>query len=348
MRSMEDVLGGRASAELFAAFLKDWRTVLKRRIDEAVAAFAPVDGVVGLILAGSTGRGDSWPLSDIDLLPIYATDRIEEARAEIERIRVAILPGWTAEGWWTGLDIGKLAYTQDEVTHALQASEPERLALLRDDRWYFGLDKGYQGRAVFDPEGLAAGLAGWFTVNRFAPSVVHLRLDRTRRELAAAHDAALAHRRSGDAVRTLIAIQAAVKWIWTHLLETWGERDASQGRLGTRFARLAAANGMDDLAVSLDDLCDLDATSVARRMAAAPDWVQERHDRSWRARHHIGEPVTQEEDARDTLRVCALYDLRRWSERPFPDWLAVPADAAALDAKIAHLSQVIGRWTGTP
>ena len=341
---MEEVLGGRGNTERFATFLADWRAVLERRIDEAVAAFAGVESVVGLVLAGSTGRGDAWPLSDIDLLPIYAGDRIHAAREEIEHRRLAILPGWIAAGWWTGLDIGKLAYTRDEVIQALNADASARLDLLRDDRWYFGLDKGYRGRAVFDPEGLASGMAGWFTATRFEPSVVRFRLDRTQRELAAAHAAALAHQRSGDAVRAVIAIQAAVKWIWTHLLESWGERDASQGRLGTRFARLAATYGMGDLAAALDDLCDLDSASVARRMAAAPDWVQERHDRSWRSRRHIGEPITQEEDARDTLRVCSLYELRRWSVGPFPTWLAIPREVATLDAKVADLSHLISRW----
>lgn len=135
-----------------------------------------------------------------------------------------------------------------------------------------------------------------------------------------------------------------MKWIWTHLLESWGERDASQSRIGTRFARLAAAHGMGALAVALDDLCDLDSASVTRKLAAAPDWVQERHDRSWRSRRHIGEPTTQEEDTRDTLRVCALCDLRCWSVGPFPAWLAISADAAALDAKVASLSHLVTSW----
>ena len=79
-------------------------------------------------------------------------------------------------------------------------------------------------------------------------------------------------------------------------------------------------------------------------MAAAPDWVQERHDRSWRSRLHIGEPITQEDDARDTLRVCALYELRHWPVGPFPEWLAVPNQATALDAKVARLSHLISQW----
>lgn len=114
---MEEVLGGRADTERFATYLADWRSVLDRRIAEAMETFA---------------------------------------RDEIERVRLAIMPRWVADGWFTGLD------------------------------------KGYESRAIFDSEGLAAGLAGWFTANRFDPAVVRIRLDRTQRELAVAHAAARA------------------------------------------------------------------------------------------------------------------------------------------------------------
>jgi hypothetical protein len=40
---------------------------------EAVAVLGSVPEVRGLIVGGSMGRGDPWPLSDIDVLPIYAT-----------------------------------------------------------------------------------------------------------------------------------------------------------------------------------------------------------------------------------------------------------------------------------
>lgn len=55
---MEDVIGGRVDAARFDAFLADWEAALARRVEEAVAALAAVDGVVGLVLAGGVGRGE--------------------------------------------------------------------------------------------------------------------------------------------------------------------------------------------------------------------------------------------------------------------------------------------------
>jgi UTP:GlnB (protein PII) uridylyltransferase len=116
---MEDVLGGYTADNLFAAFLGNWEPILNRRVAEAAAAFSQVKGLDGLILAGGLGRGEPWPLSDIDLIPIYDADHLEAAAAEIETLRVAFLERWVAEGWWSGLDIGRLRFTTSEVRQAL-------------------------------------------------------------------------------------------------------------------------------------------------------------------------------------------------------------------------------------
>ena len=344
MSDVEDVLGGRTDPHRFAAFLADWEAVLARRVEAAVAAFAAVDGVVGLVLAGGVGRGEPWPLSDIDLLPIYDDARMAEAQSEVERRRVALLAPWVAEGWWTGLDVGRLAFGRAEVVAALASDGPGPASLLGDDRWYHAVDKAYRGRAAHDPEGLAGRLAGWFTEHRFNAETVRFRLARNRSEVAATERRLRACLERRDAAGATMAIRSAVKWLQTGMLEGWGERDNSLGRLGTRFARLARDRGREDLVDAMDDLSDLGDSSLRQRLATAPGWVWERHDRSWRARRHVGEAVTRLEDARDTLRVCTLYAARQVEVPPFPGWLAIPTDAGALNDKAAHLVNLRRLW----
>lgn len=192
---MEDVLGGRTDPARFQAFLTDWEAVLARRVDEALAAFRGVEGLHSLVLAGSVGRDEPWPLSDLDLLPIYADDRIAFAAAEVERRRRGLLRRWVGEGWWTGLDIGRLRFTRGEVEQGLGADDAMLFELLRDDRWYFSLDKGFGSRALLDPDGVTMAFAQWLTARRFAPAIVTLRLDREWREIVAAQS------RFEDAVR---------------------------------------------------------------------------------------------------------------------------------------------------
>jgi hypothetical protein len=337
---VEDVIGGRSTDERFAEFLADWERILERRVDEATDAFSTVAGVRGLILAGGVGRGAPWPLSDIDILPIYEDNAAATARSEIERRRVELLAPWIAEGWWTGLDIGKLAFGQSEVVSALNGTNRDVEALLVDDRWYHALDKGFGGRALYDPNGLAGALAAWFSAHRFDPDIVRFRLQREQREIVTAQRQLRDCIARQDLSGGTTAVRSTVKWIYTWLLERWGERDNSQGRVGTRFETLAHARGHGDLVQMLDALGDLDDVSVARRLADAPDWVHERHDRSWRARKHIGEDVTRLQEARDTLRVCTLYAMRQLHP-PYPAWLAIPTTTAVLEAKAHALQQIV-------
>jgi hypothetical protein len=338
---MQDIIGGWSAPERFDAFLDDWRAILARRVEEVVDRISLIEGIRGLILAGGIGRDAAWPLSDIDLLPIYAPGAVEPSALAIERIRSDLLPRWTAEGWWTGIDVGRLAFTSDEVAAALATDATQIPALLADDRWYHSIDKGYGGRAVYDPDGLAAPLAAWLTSHRFDRSVVDVRLARAGAELRQARrrlDMSLA---DGSPLSGVLALQDAVKWLRALLLERWGERDASLARIGTRFDRLAADRGLADIVRSLHHLADLDDASIERRMLVAPAWVHQRHDRSLRARRLTGEPVTPVEDARDVLRVSTQYELRSWAKLPFPAWLAVPDNVESLAERTNRLATIV-------
>lgn len=336
---MEDVLGARGDPDRFTAFLADWESVLAQRVDEAVGTFAAVEGVHGLVLAGSLGRGEPWPLSDIDLLPIYDGVHAERVRVEIASRRAGMLRRWSGDGWWTGLDISTLAFGAREVREALGAGGPDVMSLLRDDRWYHSVDKGYQGRAIYDPVGLATPLAWWCTEHRFSAPVVRLRLDRARAEAEAARSLLHASRNPLEGTN---AARSFVKWITIGLLERWGERDNSLGRLGTRFERLALTRGHSEVVHALNALSGLDDASVERRMGAAPAWVWERHDRSWRARKHIDEAVSRMQDARDVLRVCAHYHIRNVSGPPFPAWLGIPSDIESLGDDGVRVGALVG------
>lgn len=323
------------------AFLRAWEAVLRDRVAQVAAAFAGVTGVRGLILGGSLGGGVPWPLSDIDLLPIYEDALAEGARTAVARERVLLLERWEREGWRTALDVGDLAFTRGEVLAVAGGGGPPLQELLADRRWYHSLDKGYGGEALRDPEGLAEALTRWFTATRFSPPVVAFRVDRQRRDIERAHRQLLGRVQREDMLAGTIALREGVEAARTLLLERWGERDTSFARFGTRFERAARARGREDLIAALNDLSALDDRAVPRRLRAAPDWVRQRHARSWRARRHIGEEVTQTQDARDVLRVFGRYELRKATALAMPTWLAVEPDAMALARKTERVSRLL-------
>jgi len=338
---VRDIIGGWSEPERFDAYLDNWQAILAQRTREVVDRIAAIEGVRGLILAGGIGRGAAWPLSDIDLIPIYAPGTVDASAAAIDAIRQHLLLRWTAKGWWTGIDIGRLAFTTNEVDTALATEATMIPALLADDRWYHSIDKAYGGQPTYDPDGLATPLAHWLTSHRFTPTIVSLRITRASTELHNALSIWDMSQTPGDPHGAVRAIHDAVKWLRALLLERWGERDASLARVGTRFDRLASAHGLVDVVATTHAVCDLDDASVQRRMAIAPDWLHLRHDRSLRARRLIGEPVSALEDARDVLRVSTQYALRQQTTPPFPAWLAIPERAESLAERFGQLRRLI-------
>lgn len=324
---------------------RDWEAVLRERADGAIATLSRVPGVCGLVLGGSLGSGEPWPLSDIDILPIYEDTSSTEAQEEVARGWVELTARWEEEGWQTGLDVGVLAFTRRDVLDAIQLSPSESLHLLADSRWYHSLDKGLGGRAAYDPDGLAAALVGWFAATRFSPAVVAARLARQRRNIDEAYGALLASIANGDPLAGTKALRAGVESARTWLMEGWGERDNSFARFGTRFERAAQRRGCGDLIGTLNALSALDDQAVQRRMGAAPDAVRERHERSWRARKAIGEAVTEVQDARDVLRVFSYYELRDATALPLSEWLGVESDVASLQRKAPTFARLLGLLT---
>lgn len=338
---MKEILGSHNDDGAFGVFLRHWREVAERRIARAIDVISRVDGVAGLILAGSHGAGDPWPLSDIDLLPIYRDDQIDGAIEAVERRRLALLDEWSTQGWRTGLDIGRLRFTTGELEQAFASGDPDPAGLIGDERWYHSIDKGFGGRAVFHPDGLAESLADWFTRHRFDPAVVAERLGRSVSPATECLRNVNAHLASGRRDLGYGQLLKAVQWCQIHLMEGWGERDNSLGRFGTRFEMTATSHGESSVVAVLNALSGLEEAAVRRRLDLAPRWVIERRDRSWAARQHIGERVTAMQNDQDVLRVCTMYELRTLTSPPFPSWLGIPDADDDLLRRAHELSNLI-------
>ncbi len=241
-----------------------WEALLAERVDEATRVLLAIPGVRGLVIGGSVGRGEAWPLSDIDILPI----RMPGAVAAIERQQVLLVDWWAGSGRAQALDVGWLAFTKEEVGQALAAGPAWAAERMRERRWFHGLDKAFGGYGVGAADARAEGFARWATGVRFAPAVVVARLavwgGQARDAQRAAHAAATLALREGARALRLV------------LIEGWGERLGSMGREWTRFERIAARHGAADLARRIAVLADADPATMRTVLSQLPHWLRVR------------------------------------------------------------------------
>ena len=321
-------------------YLEVWRDTLEERAYQAVQKLSVIPGVSGLILAGSIGRGTPWPLSDIDILAIYEQDKAEKAKKRVAAVRSELMDRWVSEGFRTSLDMGSIVFTDTEVESALRMDDTEIVELLEEPRWMHGMDKGFHGKAIYDPNGWADALIGWFGNWRYRESVISFRIGKRRSNRDTCFTQAIHWLDNPEKIlEAAWAVDGAIGGTAVLMMEQWQDR-GSFSRGWTFFERRAAQEGVRDVALRLAELAHLGSEKVKERMLVAPVSVQERHRLSWQARKLIGEDVTQEQDARDVLNVLSTLEFR-YGEPPFGRWTGIDLVPDSLRKRLAQLRELI-------
>ncbi len=292
-------------------------------------------GVVAVIVGGSVGRGEHWPLSDIDLMVIGQDRPVQEVAADVDRCAYQISELWGSAGIYTSVDAGKLTFDVSEVRRLCDGSASDTAAALSDARVLHGIDKMYGGRPAHDPSGAGAALLDWSARHRFADPVT---VGRTSRWLdhSAAAAAAAEQLAATDQIGGWIMIRRAGTALAEAALERRGLRTGSLGRFWTRFERLLAESAATPLAEQITDAARTAAGAVGG--TDWPEWLAGRIELSLRARRLTGESVTPEQNLRDTvLAYASLY--RGRFPRATEGWLS-PGDPMGLDLARTRLEEL--------
>jgi len=130
--------------------LRDWRERIARVEAAESAHFASLPYVRGIAVIGSVGRGDPWPISDLDLLvvadrwrgedPQWPIRREEEERNK--RLHAAEVPNDVEAGEWV--------LTSDDVRAAVDADEDTFFSMLDDPYWIWVTVKAQGARVKYD------------------------------------------------------------------------------------------------------------------------------------------------------------------------------------------------------
>lgn len=316
-----------------------WRQLLDQRLHEAVTVLGQTPGLHGLIIAGSVGRGEPWPMSDIDLLPIYDPTDPAEAAAQLDQRRAELVDWWAASGRAQTLDVGWLAFTTTEISDAVAAGPEQAASRLGDPRWFHGLDKAFGGYAADPDDEHTVSFTQWISAARFHPTVVTARIDSWRQQATDAL-AEATRVQTDDAVKATRLLRVAARALRLVLIEQWGERLGSMGREWTRFERMAQHHGHRALAQRIAVLAAADTSTAAQRADLAPPWLQERIDLCYGARIAVGEQVTWAESARDQIAAFAVHVVNHRPDLDGP-WTVTPDPA--LGTHLAELYELITR-----
>jgi hypothetical protein len=287
---------------------------LGRRLAEAVGLLGSIDGVSGLILGGGVGRDEAWPLSDVDIVVVYADGARDAAVAELERRRARIEDFWGWCGVSGSLDLGALWFTESEAAAAVATGPAGLAARTGEERWFHAMDRAYRGRVELGRQPVVAELSALLTSARFAPEVVAARVGRWA-------DRATAALAAGD-------VATAAEALLDLSTERWGGRSGAYGRRWSRFEAFASRHGHADVAETILAGGGARVGDVAPRLAAAPWWLRHRSAAALAARLAVGERVTPEQNARDQLVAFAhLWGRRGLPPQPWTEPTPPPTDA---------------------
>jgi predicted nucleotidyltransferase len=323
--------------------LDDWRARIERVAEEESRFFAQLPYAKAVAVIGSVGRGEPWPLSDVDLLLITDLPGDTNAQAvvgEVEaerrkRLEDARIPVEVEADLWAALRLTELAEA---------CQEDDDSFLHRMEHWYWrGIVTKSQGaRVVKDTSGYLKRFLerskDLFKSSRFRDSWLGV-------ELGEASDAV----QSGtEAIRQQDWQEAAWKLlsltgnIICGCYAAWSVGPQSLVRCITMFEKVAEAEASQPLASLVTRLARLDEADCSSRLDSLPAAGRHEIDVVYEIRRETESGVSRLSVARDMLHATAQIQRKSPTSGTWDGWEHLDHHGSSVGTQRDAAQQLIG------
>ena len=321
--------------------LKNWRDRVARVCEAECAYFAGLPYVKGLAAIGSVGRGDPWPLSDIDMLVVAeqvegqhpsGAVRVEEQKRN-DRLHAAGIPNDVEASIWT--------ITPEEVEPALAGDVSPMLGNVGELPWGWPgfLVKAHGGTVITDSAGRLARFVERCDQILFRSEFLGLQrqqiIEKMEKRLADVRDL-MARERWPTASLSLMRMAHEIT---TPLYLSWGRVPQSISRCVSRFLSACREVGQWFL-----DAERLRPEQVQARFDGLPPAATTERNRLLAIRRGSGEDMDELAVTRDLLHVRFWVDVARSSPAggSFPRWTGVTGTPGEVEVQ-SHAVQCLLR-----
>jgi predicted nucleotidyltransferase len=321
--------------------LHEWRARIERIAARESAHFAGLPYVTGVAIVGTVGRGNAWPLSDVDLLimadPQDGHDPEDLVRAVEQRRNEALL----AQRVPNPVEAGNWVLLTRDVASAVQRTSDEFLSRAAHPHWLGTILKAAGGRVVGDTDGLLEAFLRRADAERMGVGFVRVWLDSRlaaaqsclveAEGLLGAGDAAAACR---QVIRASDALAGAAHARWRRVPQRLAHG-------ASRLLAAARAEGEPGIGGCFLGAARLREPEVMERFPDLPPAGRAEQDVHLAVRRGVGEGISELDAARDVLNGGSRQVMSEHAVGPWPVWTGVTSDARAVGEALGAAREML-------
>ncbi len=323
--------------------LHNWRERIAQVETQESIYFGNLPYVKAVAVIGSVGRGEHWPISDVDMF--IAADLWQRKDPEIlvrsvERERNKQLH---AAGIPNDVEAGNWVLLSREVAAAANADDDAFFEMLNHPHWLGIAIKSGGARVVRDFDGCVTQFLSRCGRVLFGDRFVRLWLQIVIEDVAGRLVAARSFLKKGDSQSASAGILVAAQHISGGIYGRWRRLPQSISRGVTRFLAAASIEGDMELGEMFLQAVCLSEEDVWRRFAAVPPAGQRERDVWLAIRRANGENIDELAATRDLLQISSYLAMRNGIHGPYPEWTGVTGDKAAVRTQLVVAEQLLER-----